>query len=115
GLRSIPATLRLRDRARALHDAANGRRRNGMTEASADEPGIFEIVHTTRSMRRLKPDPVPNALIRQILEAGVAAANGGNMQRWRFPLLKDPTATQTVAAYYKRAPRETGLPRYRTI
>jgi hypothetical protein len=31
---------------------------------------LFEIIKTTRSMRRLKPDPVPNELIRKILEAG---------------------------------------------
>jgi len=31
---------------------------------------LFEIIRTTRSMRRLKPDPVPNELIRKILEAG---------------------------------------------
>jgi hypothetical protein len=50
---------------RALHDAVRRRRIDGMNEASFDESGIFEIMHTTRSMRRLKPDPVPNALIRQ--------------------------------------------------
>ena len=33
---------------------------------------LFEIIRTTRSMRRLKPDPVPPELIRQILEAGTA-------------------------------------------
>ena len=60
-----------------------------MTEASSDEPGIFEIMHTTRSMRRLKPDQVPYALIRKIL----SAANGGNMQRWRFLVIKDPKAS----------------------
>jgi nitroreductase len=32
-------------------------------------------------MRRLKPDPVPNELIRKILEASVCAPSGGNMQR----------------------------------
>ena len=31
---------------------------------------LFEIIRTTRSMRRLKTDPVPGELIRQILEAG---------------------------------------------
>ena len=86
-----------------------------MTEASANEPGIFEIIHTTRSMRRLKPDPVPNALIRQILEAGVAAANGGNMQRWRFLVVKDRQVKETVAAYYKRAWKEDALPRRRAV
>ena len=37
---------------------------------------LFEIIKTTRSMRRLKPDPVPNDLIRKILEAGVCAPSG---------------------------------------
>ena len=40
---------------------------------------LFEIMQTTRSMRRLKPDPVPAALIRKILEAGTSAPSGGNM------------------------------------
>ena len=47
-------------------------------------PDLFEIIKTTRSMRRLKPDPVPNELVSKILEAGVCAPSGGNMQRWRF-------------------------------
>jgi hypothetical protein len=40
---------------------------DGMAETDYDEQGLFEIIHTTRSMRRLKPDPVPEALIRRIL------------------------------------------------
>jgi hypothetical protein len=44
-------------------------------------PDLFEIMATTRSMRRLKPEPVPAELIRKILEAGVSAPSGGNMQR----------------------------------
>ena len=59
-----------------------------MTE-HADAPSnaahLFEIIRTTRSMRRLKPDPVPNELIRKFLEAGVCAPSGGNMQRWQVP------------------------------
>ena len=38
---------------------------------------LFEIMQTTRSMRRLRPDPVPAALIRKILDAGVCAPSGG--------------------------------------
>ena len=51
---------------------------------------LFEIMRSTRSMRRLKPDPVPDALLRQVLEAGTCAANGGNMQSWRFLVIRDP-------------------------
>jgi hypothetical protein len=27
------------------------------------EPGIFEILYSTRAMRRLKPDPIPEATL----------------------------------------------------
>lgn len=75
---------------------------------------IFDIIHTTRAMRRLRPDPVPDALIHKILEAGVSAANGGNTQRWRFLVIKDPAIKRAVQAYYKRAFDEVVGPRYRT-
>jgi nitroreductase len=74
---------------------------------------LFEIIRTTRSMRRLKPDPVPNELIRKILEAGVCAPSGGNMQRWRFLVIRDPKVKQTVGGLYKRAWDEQVAPRYR--
>ena len=76
-------------------------------------PDLFEILATTRSMRRLKPDPVPAELIRKILDAGVCAPSGGNMQRWRFLVVTDPGVKRTVGAYYKRAWDEVVNPRYR--
>ena len=74
---------------------------------------LFEIIRTTRSMRRLKSDPVPSELIRKILEAGVCAPSGGNMQRWRFLVIRDPKVKETVGALYKRAWDEPVAPRYR--
>lgn len=41
-----------------------------MSDATDNDPGLFEIMRSTRSMRRLRPDPVPDALIRRVLEAG---------------------------------------------
>src|SRR5580700_1833009 len=78
-----------------------------------ESPNLFEIMRTTRSIRRLKPDPVPAALIRKILEAGVSAPSGGNMQRWRFLVVRDPKVKETVGALYKRAWDEQVAPRYR--
>jgi nitroreductase len=75
---------------------------------------LFEILSTTRAMRRLKPDPVPDELIRQILEAGVCAASGGNRQHWRFLVVKDRAIKEKVQPYYKRAFDEVVGPRYRT-
>src|SRR5205085_6635064 len=51
---------------------------------------IFEAMSTMRAMRRLKPDPVPDELINKILQAGQWAPSGGNTQRWRFLVVKDP-------------------------
>ena len=75
---------------------------------------LFEIMQTMRAMRRLKPDPVPDALVRKILEAGVCAPNGGNTQRWRFLVIKDTKIKQQVQVYYKRAFDEVIGPRYLT-
>ena len=73
---------------------------------------VFEIMRTTRAMRRLKPDPVPDELIHKILEAGICAASGGNRQPWRFLVLKDQEIKKKVQAYYKRAFDEVVGPRY---
>ena len=79
-----------------------------------DGAEVFEIIHSTRAMRRLKPDPVPDELIRNILLAGQAAASGGNTQRWRFLVLKDPEIKKKVQVYYKKAFDEVVGPRYDT-
>jgi nitroreductase len=83
-----------------------------MPDANPNTSDLFEIMGTTRSMRRLKPDPVPNDLIRKILEAGVCAPSGGNMQQWRFLVIRDAKVKETVGAYYKRAWDERVAPRY---
>jgi nitroreductase len=83
-------------------------------DAAPNTTDLFEIMRTTRSMRRLKPDPVPNELIRKILEAGVCAPSGGNMQRWRFLVIRDAGIKEAVGAYYKRAWDEQVAPRYQS-
>lgn len=85
-----------------------------MPEATPQGTDVFEIMHTCRSMRRLKPDPVPDELIRKILQAGQCAASGGNSQRWCFLVVKDPEIKKKVQVYYKRAFDEVVGPRYRT-
>ena len=77
-----------------------------------DVNDVFEIMTTTRSMRRLKPDPVPDELIRKILLAGAGAANGGNTQKWRFLVIKDPAIKKAVQVWYKKAFDEVVGPRY---
>ncbi len=62
----------------------------------AGNTDLFEIMQTMRAMRRLKPDPVPDELIKKILQAGTCAPNGRNPQRWRFLVIKDRKVKQAV-------------------
>ncbi len=80
----------------------------------AESTELFDIIHSTRAMRRLKPDPVPDALVAKILRAGQMAPNGGNTQRWRFLVVKDTAIKKAVQVWYKRALDEVVGPRYRT-
>jgi nitroreductase len=75
---------------------------------------LFEIMQTTRAMRRLKPDPVPDALINRILAAGQCAPNGANAQQWRFLVVKDPAIKRAVQVWYQRAFDEVMGPHYRS-
>ncbi|MGE0682018.1 MAG: nitroreductase family protein [Candidatus Binatia bacterium] len=73
---------------------------------------LFEIIQTMRAMRRLKPDPVPDALIRKIIAAGLCAPSGGDVQHWRFIIVKDPETKKQLQLRYKKALDQL-LPRYR--
>jgi nitroreductase len=64
---------------------------------------LGEAMFTQRSIRRLKPDPIPAEDLRLILEAAVKAPNGGNSQPARFLLLTDKEKIREFGALYKEA------------
>ncbi|MEW6296666.1 MAG: nitroreductase family protein [Thermodesulfobacteriota bacterium] len=66
------------------------------------EPGIFEVMYSTRSMRRLKSDPVPDEVIYRVLDAAIRAPSGGNTQHWRFLVVKDPQVKRQVQQVYQK-------------
>jgi nitroreductase len=51
-------------------------------------------------------------MIQKILHAGLGAANGGNTQKWRFMVIKDPAKKKAVQEWYKKAFDEVVGPRY---
>ena len=67
------------------------------------EIGLFEAIHTARSLRRFKPDPVPEALITQVLDAAVRAPTAGNAQNWAFVVIRDPEMRRALGAIYRQA------------
>ena len=70
-----------------------------------DEIGLFEAMYTQRALRYIKPDPIPDDLVRRVIDAGIHAPNGGNQQRWGFVVIKDPDVKRKIAERYKDTDR----------
>lgn len=61
---------------------------------------VLEAIATTRAMRRLKPDPIPDDVLREILEAAVRAPSGSNRQTWSFIVIRDAGVKRRVQELY---------------
>lgn len=59
---------------------------------------VFEAIAGRRSVRKYKADPVPDAVLARVLEAGGLAPSGHNRQPWRFVVVRDEGRRRAVAA-----------------
>ncbi len=64
---------------------------------------LGEAMFTQRSIRRFKPDPIPLADLRLIMDAAAKAPNGGNQQVARFLIVNDPTTVREFGPLYREA------------
>lgn len=64
--------------------------------------GLLEGMSTTRSIRRFRPDPIPDGLLRSVLEAATWAPSGSNTQSWRLFVVRDPEKRRQVGEIYRR-------------
>ena len=65
------------------------------TEGPLSMP-LGEAIYSLRAIRRLKPDPIPDEDLKDILEATIRAPNGGNQQPWHFIVVQDPRQRQAL-------------------
>ncbi len=73
-----------------------------MTEIDQDL-SFFDLVGNVRAMRRIKTDPVPISLIMKVLNAGVKAPSGQNLQPWKFVLISKAEKKKWFADNYAKA------------
>ena len=59
-----------------------------------------DVISTTRSIRRIKPDPVPAEMLERVLQAAVWAPSGGNRQPWRMIVVQDPQTKKKLRDLY---------------
>lgn len=64
---------------------------------------LYEALYTTRAMRRVAPDPVPEHVITSMLDAAVRAPSGSNAQSWRWLVVQDAGTIAAMADLYRDA------------
>ncbi len=72
------------------------------TTPSLDMP-LEEVITTQRAVRRLKPDPVDDAVVRRLIELAIKAPSGSNAQSWEFIVVRDPETKARLARRNRQA------------
>lgn len=62
---------------------------------------ILDSIKARRSVRKFKPDHIPDDLIEKILEAGRWAPSGLNNQAWRFAVVTDKAIITKISMLTK--------------
>lgn len=61
---------------------------------------LHEAMSTLRAVRRLRPDPIPDDVLRRVLEATRFAPTGGNRQPWRMVVVRDAAPKTRLGELY---------------
>ena len=68
--------------------------------APSDAGTLYSLLSTTRSIRRISNEPVPDDVLDRIVQAAVWAPSGGNRQPWRVIVVRDRAIKQTLSDLY---------------
>ena len=85
--------------------SAAGRTMSTMPESSRDRLSmpLGEAIFSLRAIRRFRPEPIPDADLQVMLDAAIHAPNGGNVQPWRFIVVRDTSLRAAFAPLYREA------------
>ena len=61
---------------------------------------FLELLKYRRSIRKFKPDQIPDEYVMKILDAGHYAMSGSNSQPWEFIVVKDPDNKKKIRKAY---------------
>ncbi|MBI4296413.1 MAG: nitroreductase family protein [Chloroflexi bacterium] len=64
-----------------------------------DYENVLQLAKQRRSIRRFKPDPVPDEYIEQIIEVARWAPSGANTQPWDFVVVKKEELKQKIIQF----------------
>ena len=64
---------------------------------------VFEALYTTRAMRRVSEKPIPDDVLKQMVDAGIRAPSGSNRQGWKFIVVTDSEIRNELGNLYREA------------
>ncbi len=67
---------------------------------------FLDLVKKRRSVRRFKPEPIPDEYIEKIIEAARWAMSGANAQPWEFVVVKDQETKNKISESYMEVRQE---------
>jgi nitroreductase len=70
--------------------------------AAPNDAKLFEIMYTCRAMRRLRPDPVPDDVLLQLVDAALQGPSGSNAQHWTIVVVKDVAQKRKIQEIWRR-------------
>ncbi|WP_445170351.1 nitroreductase family protein [Mycolicibacterium sp. Dal123E01] len=63
---------------------------------------LLDAMMTQRAVRRVKPDPVDDAIVLKCIELALRAPTGSNGQNWEFIVVKDQKVKDQLAKRYRQ-------------
>ena len=79
--------------------STNVKRQTSSVEGKITPAGMLALFKGRRSIRRYRPDSVPDEFLAQVLEAGQWAPSASNRQPWDFIVVRDAEMRRAVAEY----------------
>jgi nitroreductase len=67
----------------------------------ADYETLYRVMTDRMSVRRLKPDPIPDDYVTKVVDAGRWAMSGANSQPWEFMIVKDEEIKKGLFEAYR--------------
>ena len=72
---------------------------------------VLDAIHSTRAMRYLKPDPIPDDLLWAILDAAIRGPTGGNTQGWGWVVVSSESICAQPILSLTTVGGNQGMPR----
>lgn len=95
-----------------LKEVANTSHKSKLEKKSANEfsqtnkEGLYEAIYKRRDVRKFKADPIPEKVIKKILDAAHHAGSVGFMQPWNFIVIDDQEIKNNIYKNFEFANKE---------